>query len=353
MSSKRRDAGFTGSQETLLGLGSTLGIVLQFLILLPYLRAAGFRFRPRFDFRHTGLGRTLGLGTWTVAFVIVNQVAFAVIVNLSGDGSSQDSGFTLYTTAFLVATVPHSVIAVSLATAALPALSDRANRADLDGLRQLLVGTLRNALAVLAPLCALLPLLASYVAAVMLFGAAGGRDQAHLFSSALALFAPGVLLTSVHYLLLRGLYAVERNKSAFFNQFWVALVNIVAAFVLVGAVPKRQTALALIGAYDLSYVVGVVLSVLTLTRMLRGLEGGRTRRYLVRLALATAGSAAVAWLATRGLAQLVATPAWPTALAFAVLVTGVAGAVFLVLARLMHLREVTQVLRTLTRGRAG
>ena len=42
--------------------GSTLGIVAQFLILMPYLRAAGVRIRPRFDFRGTGLGHTLRLG---------------------------------------------------------------------------------------------------------------------------------------------------------------------------------------------------------------------------------------------------------------------------------------------------
>ena len=46
-----RTARFTTGQEALLGLGSTLGIVAQLLILLPFLRAAGFRFRPRFDFR--------------------------------------------------------------------------------------------------------------------------------------------------------------------------------------------------------------------------------------------------------------------------------------------------------------
>ena len=60
-----------------------LGIVAQFLILLPYLRAAGYRYRPRFDFRDAGLGHTLRLGVWTVLFVIVNQVAYTVVVRLA------------------------------------------------------------------------------------------------------------------------------------------------------------------------------------------------------------------------------------------------------------------------------
>ena len=42
----------------------------------PTCARAGFRFRPRFDFRGTGLGHTLRLGVWTVLFVVVNQIAY-------------------------------------------------------------------------------------------------------------------------------------------------------------------------------------------------------------------------------------------------------------------------------------
>eukprot|EP01031_Cornospumella_fuschlensis_P002342 gene2342-2926_t len=56
---------FSADQELLLGLGSTLGIAAQLVILVPYLRKAGFTYRPRFDFRNAGLGHTLRLGVWT------------------------------------------------------------------------------------------------------------------------------------------------------------------------------------------------------------------------------------------------------------------------------------------------
>ena len=83
---------FTANQELLLGLGSTLGIVAQFLILVPYLRRSGFRFRPRFDFLHTGLGHTFRLGLWTVLFVIVNQIAYTVVVRLASSGTADPAG---------------------------------------------------------------------------------------------------------------------------------------------------------------------------------------------------------------------------------------------------------------------
>src|SRR5918993_712032 len=40
-------AAFTDGQVLLLGLGSTLGIAVQAAVLLPFLRAVGYRFRPR------------------------------------------------------------------------------------------------------------------------------------------------------------------------------------------------------------------------------------------------------------------------------------------------------------------
>src|ERR687897_524128 len=69
-------AAFTDGQVLLLGLGSTLGIAVQAAVLLPFLRAVGYRFRPRWDFRHTGLGKTFRLAKWTLGFVLVHQAAF-------------------------------------------------------------------------------------------------------------------------------------------------------------------------------------------------------------------------------------------------------------------------------------
>ena len=81
-------ARYTPDQELLLGVGSTLGIVAQFLILVPYLSSAGFRYRPRFDFRTPASATPSGSGVWTVLFVIVNQIAYTVVVRLASSGTA-------------------------------------------------------------------------------------------------------------------------------------------------------------------------------------------------------------------------------------------------------------------------
>ena len=72
-----------GAQVLVLGLGTTLGIVAQTVALLPSLRAAGFRFRLRTDLRELDLRRLAGLARWTLLYVVANQLAYLVVVNLA------------------------------------------------------------------------------------------------------------------------------------------------------------------------------------------------------------------------------------------------------------------------------
>ncbi|NPC98761.1 murein biosynthesis integral membrane protein MurJ [Nocardioides sp. zg-DK7169] len=347
------DAGYSVDQELLIGLGSTLGIVVQFLILIPYLRSTGFRFRPRFDFRGTGLGHTLRLGMWTVLFVVVNQIAYTVVVNLASSGAADGgTGYTVYSFAFLLVMVPHSVITVSLATAILPRLSRQAADGDLPALGRTLGGTLRTALAVMVPFAALLPLVAPELARI-LFGFGASADSVGAYAPTLAVFGPGILLFTVHYLVLRGFYALEQTRTVFLNQCWVALTNIVVALVAVRAVDPEHTAPALAAAYAASYLVGSLLSYGVLRRRLGTLDDARLVRFLVRLALVTVLTTAVAAVPAYAADRWFAVESWPAAVLVAGVTLGIAGLTYLLLARVFRLREVTDVIETLTRRLPG
>ena len=350
--------GYTPGQEALLGLGSTLGIAVQFLILVPYLRAAGFRYRPRFDFRNSGLGHTMRLGIWTVLFVVVNQIAYLVVVRLASSGTaaascgvtppSDGTGYTIYSSAFLIMMVPHSIITVSLATAILPRLSARAVEGDFAGLARSLSSTLRTALAVVVPFALLLPLIATDVSQVI-WGHGAASETFSNYAPSLALFGPGLVFFTVHYLMLRGFYALERTRTVFWIQCAVAGANIAVAVLLVTRASPEQTSPALVLAYSASYAVGSALSYRMLQRRLGGLDTPVLVRFLVRLLIA----AGVSTGATFGLAQLVdawsSTPSWPLAALQALVLTVWDVVIFLAMARALRLREVTSVVDTITR----
>ncbi len=337
---------FSSDQELLLGLGSTVGIAAQLLILVPYLKSAGFTYRPRFDFLHTGLAHTFKLGVWTVLFVIVNQVAYTVVVRLASGGTTgggdDGTGYTIYTAAFLIVMVPHSVITVSLSTAILPQLSQRAADGDLTGLARTLSSTLRTALTVVVPFAALLPVIAPDIANVV-WGHAAARLTYDNAVPTLSLFGAGIVFFSIHYLVLRGFYALEQTRTVFWIQCAVGLTNIVAAIVLVGLSDDEHTAPALVLAYTASYVVGSIVSYSVLRRRLGGLETPALVGFLVVLLIITVGTTAVAFGVGLGVHSLTDRPHWAVAALQGVAITLVAVVVFLWLARRLRLHEVTSV----------
>ena len=215
---------------------------MQLLILVPYLRRAGFRYTPRLDLRGSGLGHTLRLGIWTVLFVIVNQVAYVVVQRLATSGASaaaDGTGFTVYSNSFLVVMVPHSIITVSLATAMLPRLSAHAAADDRPALAGSLSSTLRLALVVIVPFVALLPVIAPDLARVVFAHGAAAEGGVDAYVPTLSLFGLGILFFTFHYLVLRGFYAMEQNRAVFFVQVGVAATNIVAAVAFTSATTRR------------------------------------------------------------------------------------------------------------------
>jgi putative peptidoglycan lipid II flippase len=360
-----KHGGFTAGAEALLGIGSTLGIVVQFLVLIPYLRATGFRFRPRFDFRRTGLGHTFRLGLWTVLFVVVNQVAYTVVVRIASKGTvdpsgagGEGTGYTIYSNSFLLTMVPHSIITVSLATAMLPLLSAYAAEGRLSDIGTAVSGTLRSAYSLVVPVAVLFAVMAVDTAHVIWGYGSAASDYSN-FAPSLALFGLGLVLFTAHYLVLRGFYALEQNRRVFFIQCGIAATNVLAAILLTHDAPPAEIAPRLVLSYACSYLVGAITSYTLLAREVGGLAGRRLARFLVRLAIAVAISAAVAW----GLRELLADALPGTSTWHAVLDLVVVGVVFLglyvLLARLMRISEVSDVMALVTRrlpfrrGRSG
>ncbi len=358
---EEKQGGFGAGAEALLGIGSTMGIVVQLLVLVPYLRAAGVRYRPRFDFRGTGLGHTLRLGVWTVLFVVVNQIAYTVVVRIASGGTvgaagsaegGSGTGYTIYSNAFLLTMVPHSIITVSLATAMLPLLSRYAATGDLASIGSSVASTLRSAYALVVPVAALLAVMATDAAQVI-WGYGSAADDYANFAPSLALFGLGLVLFTAHYLALRGFYALEQTRRVFWIQCVIAATNIVAAILLTAGAPAAQTAPRLVIAYAASYAVGAAVSYTLLARTVGGLAGRRLVRFLVRLGLVVGASAAAAWGVRELLDRLLTGTGNWTALLALVVVGTVYLAVYLGLARLLRISEVGEVVALVTRRLPG
>lgn len=338
-----RNLAFTDQQVWLLGIGSTLGIAVQTLILLPYLKRAGFSYRPRFDLKGTGLGRTFHVAKWMVGYVALTSLAQVVVTNMASGG-----GINAYQQAYLIWILPHSLLTVSLATAMLPAASTAALAGNLAGVAEETNRALRLALTFLVPSSVAFVALADPIARVPFGNGAGAADY-HFVAWALAAFGIGLVPYTIQYLYLRAFYALDNTKTPFGLQIWISGANAALAVALVLAWNDPNTVAARLAlAYSASYFLGVFLTHRSLKRRLPDLDGRTLWQHLARLVLASAPAALVAWLITWAGAGVAST--WLRLLILAVAGVAAVG-IFFVVAKRLGIDEVSSLISVLRRRR--
>src|SRR5215211_1033203 len=342
-------APFTTSQELLLGLGSTLGIAAQAAVLIPFLRASGYHFRPRFDFKNTGLGKTFRLAKWTLGFVLVTQAALVVVSKLASGATvgGEGAGLTAYSNAWAVWILPHSLITVSLATAMLPTASRLAAAGDRPGVAAETMRAIRLAVTALLP-ASVAFLVLGLPLAHLVFGFGQGAKDASYVGGALMALAIGLVPFTVQYVCLRAFYALEDTRTTFFLQCLIASLNVVlgvAAVLLLDDPALVATGLAF--SYSAAYLIGLPVSFSTLRRKLPDLDAEELVRHCVRLLLAVTPAAIAAWLISWAFTGRLGSQ---LALGLGLAVAGVvAVGMFLVLGRLMGIHEVSEIVATLLR----
>jgi putative peptidoglycan lipid II flippase len=345
------DGALTGTEIVILGVGTTLGVLAQAVILIPLLLRSGYRYRPRFDWRDAGLGKTGRLAFWTIALVLVNQLTYLVIVRFAAQANidalatgSTAAGLTTYQKAHLVFMLPHSIITVSIVTAMLPALSRVAHTGRLDEVGRDVGSTMRMVTTLMAPIAAVLAVTGSAIA-VLLFGyGAATEDQAALMGQIVSIFMIGLLPFTLFYVLLRGYYALEDTRTPFLITVAFSVALLAMMIPLFGAVPAGGAQIAsLAWSYSAAYWIGLVLAWLILAHKLGGVDSRRTLGLMIRVILA----AALTFIAMQSLkvALLGALPDDRWGLAIMVVVVAIVGfGLFLLLAKVLRVGELNSAL---------
>lgn len=284
----------------LLGAGTTLGVVVQALALIPAAAKAGYRFRPRLDWRGTGLGKVGDLAVWTTGFVLVNQLSFLVISNLTtfanvvaGDRGEVAAGFTSYQKAQLMMMLPHSVITVSVITALLPRLSRTAHAGDLPAYGADLAESLRVVLALIVPCAALLVVTGPDLGQLLYGYGASTPQQGVAVGQICAMFALGLPAFSVFYVLLRSYYAREDTRTPFLVNLGFNLLHLGIGVAAFSVVPSRYQVASLALAYSVAYTVTAAATWRAVARHTPEVSVGMTR-HVTRVTSATAVAAVAA-----------------------------------------------------------
>ncbi|MER5938226.1 murein biosynthesis integral membrane protein MurJ [Streptomyces sp. NPDC001928] len=330
----------TATETAVLGWGTTAGIAAQALALVPALRTARFRWRPRLDWRGSGLTRPLRAAGWLVLLVLANQAAYWVTTRLATTaGLDGGPGYGAYNNAYVLWVVPHGIITVSVVTALMPRMSAAAADGDTAAVRRDVSHALRvSASAVVPAACALFALAHPVMALVFGYGRTSAADTAAMAGILMA-FAPGLIALSGQYVLSRAFYALSDTRTPFLLNLVIVALNAGLSLAAAHLLPARWAVTGMAAAYSLALCAGWALTGLVLSRRLaveRPLRSSAVGAQ-VRLVVAAVPATALGHFAAVGTAAAGAVVS-TVAGAIAVIVT------FALLARPLRLAELDALL---------
>lgn len=232
----------------LLGFGTTLGVVVQALLLLPALARADLHLSMLWAPGHAAV-RTIGrLAGWTFGIVLSNQLSLIVVLALA-DGTAMAGGVTAWTYAWTFFQLPYGIVAVSLMSAVTPSLSARWAQGDLLGFQQRMAFGLRSMLAIIVPSAVGLIVIAHPLIDLVLQHGAETLGQADTTATTLAYFALGLPGFCVFLYCFRVFQSMQDTRSAFILYVGENVITILAALALVHPMGVEGLALATSIAY--------------------------------------------------------------------------------------------------------
>jgi len=284
-------ANISDRQIQLLGMGTTLGIILQSLVLIPVLKAAKVSLSLRFDWRGAGLGHSLKLASWTFLFVLISQVGFLFTVTLATRTASKGLlenigyglGYTPYANAYLIFLLPHSIITISVVTALLPKLSAFVLDNKYSEMKTGIVKAIKLVGIATVPSAIFFLLFGEEISRVLFFGIP--TVDAEFIGKVLVAFSLAVIPLSLNLIAVRGLNAFENARSQVLSNLVINLVAVVLSLLSYLVLPIEWITVGLAGSFSLSYWIGTSLTYRLLAKQLGSISISNYFGFYIKLLL--------------------------------------------------------------------
>jgi putative peptidoglycan lipid II flippase len=260
----------TDSQIQLLGWGTTLGIIVQALILIPVVARSGIKLKLRFGVE--GLGKSFTLAGWTLIYVLISQLGYLVTVNVATTAAVQSSreglatgvGFTPFTSAYYIMLLPYSIVTISIVTALLPHLSKLAIDKKVDEVKAQLIRAIRMCGVVTVPSAVALFLFGPLMTEVLYFGIS--LEDARYIGYVLSALSFGLVAFSINLILIRGFNAFEDTKTQVTSIFVINVISVVFSYIFLALLPSQYVTIGLGAAFSISYIFGLFITVFLLKK---------------------------------------------------------------------------------------
>ena len=338
-----------------MAIGVLIGGAAQFLIQLPSLLKVGFRFSLAVSFTDPGVRRVMRLmGPAIIGTGAIQVKVFVDTIVASGI----EGGASWLSYAFRLMQFPIGVFGVAIGTAAIPTLSRLASEENIGKFRSTLSDAVKLVFLLAVPSACGLAVLGSPIISLIYQRGEFDASDTNMTAWALAAYAIGLAGYAAIKVLSPAFYALDDARTPMYISLVSILIHVPSSFGLmqllsnVGVSPERPNGYGHAGvALATSIVATVNFAALAyfMRRRIDGLNGRDILSTFLKILAASAAMSAVAYLSYRTLSDYFSDKVLTVRLIEAFVPIALAGITFLIAAKLLKIRELETVYRTLKR----
>ena len=251
----------TPTQTAILGWGTTAGVIVQALLVIPAVKKTQFHLKIRFGLH--GLGKSFSLAGWTLIYVLISQLGYLVTVSVATSaavrsaksGISTGVGITPFQNAYYVMMLPYGIVTISLITALLPHLSELAIKKDRVGVKNELVRAIRMVGVITVPAGMAFLLLGPLMTSTIFVGIT--NEDGVYMGYVLSALGVGLVTFSINLILLRGFNAFEDTRTQVPSIILINIISVALSYLFLNVLDPKWVTVGLGAAFSISYIVGL------------------------------------------------------------------------------------------------
>jgi putative peptidoglycan lipid II flippase len=277
-----------------LGIGTTLGVVAQTLVLLLAIRAERISLRPLWgiDDRLKRFGTMAGA---MVLYVLISQIGLVVGNQIASTAAA--SGPAIYAYTWLVLQLPFGIIGVTVLTVVMPRLSRNAAANDGPAVLADLSLATRLTMVTLIPIVAFMTVGGPAIGSALFAYGKFGEVDANYLGMAISLSAFTLIPYALVLLQLRVFYAREQPWTPILIIIAITVVKIAASLVAPHVTGDKEMVAGYLGlANGIGFLAGALLGYLLLHRALKPPRGKLLTLEVIRTILVTTAASLLAGL---------------------------------------------------------
>jgi putative peptidoglycan lipid II flippase len=281
-------------------IGVLVGTVVQLAIPAFDLRNTPFRLKPVFDWRSRAVRRVLLLMlpvTISLGLINFNFQINSFFGTLIEDPVVAERAPAAIDKAFRIYMLPQGIFSVAVSTVLFPTLARFAARRDYDSLRRTMANGMRQIVFLLVPAAAAILVLSEPMIRLIYERGEFDASQTELVATALFWFAFSLPFNGLFLLLTRTFFSLQRP----WLPTSISLLNLLVTGLVSFALYREFEVAGIVAATAAATAASVIAQAWLLRSELGGLELPKLASSLVRVAIASAALAAVAYLVWLGL----------------------------------------------------